>query len=172
MPGQELLRWWWIRETFKFEDWDVAKGSSAQLEIKLGRFGISVNGLLARETTAVPIYISAPGDGHIFGLGGIFAGGFPDFSQGAALLDTARTVPGHCLNTQFVSTSCAITPMVCRRATAGFQSVLDQWQSRHMDTSFKRREGWPDQPRSGLWFLQPIEASRIVSCGVHTNLAF
>jgi hypothetical protein len=102
-----------------------------------------------------------------FGLGGIFVGGFPDSSQGAALLNTARTVPGHCLNTQFVSTSCAVKPMMCRRATAGFQSVLDQWQSRHMDTSFKRREGW-----SGLSFLQPIEVSRNVSCGIHTNLAF
>jgi hypothetical protein len=64
----------------------------------LGRFGISVNDLLARETTAVPIYISAPGDGHIFGLGGIFAGGFPDFSQGLlfwTLPGRARTLPEH-----------------------------------------------------------------------------
>lgn len=110
---------------------------------------------------------TCPGDSHIFGLVGIFAGGFPDSSQRAALLDTARTVPGHCLNTQFVSASCTVTPMMCRRATAGLQSVLDQWQSRHMDTSFKRREGW-----SGLSFLRPIEVSRNVSCGIHTNLAF
>lgn len=67
------------------------KARVGAVEINLSRFGISANGLLARQRSA--LYNVPQATATSFGLGGIFAGCFPDSSQGAALLDTARTVP-------------------------------------------------------------------------------
>lgn len=55
--GARIAEVMWIREAFKFEDWDVAKGSCRRSEINLSRFGISVNGLQERQQPFRSIYV-------------------------------------------------------------------------------------------------------------------
>lgn len=124
MPGQELLGWWWIREAFKFEDWDVAKRLVGAVEINLSRFGISVNGLLARERQQLfsSIYVPQATARHFRGRLSRFQ---PRGCSSGHCPDGARTLPEHTVCFSIVCNHASGVPLCHSRLPVSTRPVAE-----------------------------------------------